>query len=137
RRDVATTLLVGAEGQQRRTEHVEADDVGEFRCSRRRELLIDDDLLGDRPAAAAELHGPCAADVAGLVAAPLPGAQRVHPRLERSRQVRRVRPFGGEERPDLVLELALGIGGGESHELRSYQVPTARGRQQVGSKGYL
>ena len=73
-----------------------------------RELLVDDDLLGGRAAAAAELARPRAADVAGLVAARLPAAQRVHPLVQRARQARGVGPLGGEEVPDLLLEPALG-----------------------------
>ena len=49
RRDVAAALLVGAEAQQRRPEHVEADDVDELGRAGGGELLVDDDLLGGRP----------------------------------------------------------------------------------------
>ena len=49
RRDVPAALLVAAEAQQRGPEHVEADDVGELRGSRCRQLLVDHDLLGRGP----------------------------------------------------------------------------------------
>ena len=122
RRDVPAPLLVAAEAQQRRPEHVEADDVRELRRAGGRELLVDDDLLGGRPAAAAELERPGAADVAGRVAAGLPGAERLHPVLERARETGGVRALGGEEAADLLLEPALGLCRGELHELRSYQL---------------
>ena len=48
RRDVAEALLVAAEAQQRRAEDVQADDVDELRRAGRRQLLVDDDLLGRR-----------------------------------------------------------------------------------------
>ena len=48
--EVAAALLVAAEAQQRRSQHVEADDVGELRRAGRRQLLVDDDLLGGRRA---------------------------------------------------------------------------------------
>ena len=81
-RDVAPALLVRAEAQQRRPEHVEADDVDELRGAGGRELLVDDDLLDGRPPAAAEGLRPGAPDVAGLVAGRLPLAQHLHAGVE-------------------------------------------------------
>ena len=107
RRHVTAPLLVGAEAQQRWAEDVEPDDVDELGGAGGGELLVDDDLLGGRPSAAAELARPRASDVAGLVAARLPVAQDLHPVLQRPRQPRRVRALRSEEVPDLVLQPAL------------------------------
>ena len=113
RRDVATTLLVAAEAQERRTEHVEADDVHEFRRARGREFLVDEDLLDRRVPAAAELTRPRAAHVSGLVAAALPAPQCLDPLVERVGKV--LRDVLGEELADLVLEPPLGLCHRESH----------------------
>ena len=85
RRDVAGALLVVAEAQQRRPEDVEPDDIDELRRARGRELLVDDDLLGRRAAASAELAGPRATHEAGLVARRLPFTQDRHPLVKLSR----------------------------------------------------
>jgi hypothetical protein len=107
RRHVTAPLLVRAEAQQRWAEDVEPDDVDELGGAGSGELLIDDDLLGDRPSPAPELERPRASDVAGLVAARLPVPQDVHALLQRPWQPRRVRALRGEEGPDLVLEPAF------------------------------
>ena len=90
-RDVASLLLVGAEGEQRRAEHVQADDRDELRRSGGGELLVDDDLLGGGPSAAAVLGRPGAPDVARLVEPALPVAQR-------QRSARRARGAGTRRR---------------------------------------
>src|SRR4051794_17110430 len=116
RRDVAAPLLVGAEAQQRGAEHVEPHDVDELGRAGGRELRAAPDLRRGGPPAAAELGRPRAAHVAGLVAARLPRPQRLDALLERSRQAPRIGRLGGEERPDLLLEPALGVARGKSHE---------------------
>ena len=121
RRDVASALLVGAEAQQRRAEHVEADDVDELRGPCRGELLVDDDLLDRRAAAPTELLGPGAADVAGVVAARLPAAQHLHAVVQRPWKVGRSQSIPREERPDLLLQRAFCGRRLELHEVTSYQ----------------
>src|SRR5437764_6242756 len=96
---MALALLVSPEAQERRAEHVEADHAYELRRARRRKLLVDDDLLDRGPAAAAELLGPRAADVARPVAERLPGAEHLDPLVE-------TRGQGGERRRGRVEELA-------------------------------
>src|SRR5215211_3578141 len=107
RGDVATALRVGAEAQQRRPQHVEADDVGELRGSRCRQLLVDHDLLGHRASAAAELQRPGSPDVARFVAACLPGPQGADPVVERPWQPSRPRALDSQEPANLLLEPAL------------------------------
>ena len=51
RRDIACPLGVVAERQQRGTDHVETDDVGELGRAGGRQFLVDDDLLHGRAAA--------------------------------------------------------------------------------------
>ena len=135
RRDVAPALLVGAEAQQRRPEHVEADDTHVLGRAGGGELLVDDDLLGGRAAAAPELARPRPADVPGRVAARLPAAQRVHASVQRARQVARVEPLGGKEGPDLLLERALGGRGSESHGAAHYQSDVTSGTLVVEKAG--
>ena len=77
---MAALLLVGAEREERRTEHVEPDDGDELGRARGGELAIDDDLLGGRSSATSELGRPGASDISGLVELPLPLAQRGDPR---------------------------------------------------------
>jgi hypothetical protein len=101
---VAPALRVGAEAQQRRSEHVEADDVHELGRAGGRELLVDDDLLRGRSAAAAELARPGPADVPRLVAPRLPGAERLDALVQRVGELARVDGLAGEEGADLVLE---------------------------------
>jgi hypothetical protein len=119
---VAAALLVVAEGQQRRAEHVEPHHVDELRRARGRELLVDDDLLGRRRPAPAELARPGAPDVAGRVAAGLPAAQHLDALVERVRQPARVEGRRRQEPPHLVLQPPFGFRRAESHELRSYQL---------------
>ena len=120
-RDVAPALLVVAEAQQRRPEHVEPDHVDELRRARGGELLVDDDLLDGRPSAAAELAGPRAADEAGRVAGGLPLAQHGHPVVKGAGERRADLRGLGQEAANLVLERPLLIGSSKLHELRSYQ----------------
>ena len=115
RGDVAAALLVGAEAQQRRSEHVEADDVHELRSARRGELLVDDDLLDGRPPAAAELRRPGAAHVSGLVAAGLPRAQGFDALVERPREVGGRDAAALQEVADLGLQLLFVWADVESH----------------------
>ena len=100
-------MLVAAEAQERRAEHVESDDVHEFRRARRREFLVDEDLLDRRVPAAAELTRPRAAHVSGLVTAALPAPQCLDPLVERVGKV--LRDVLGEELADLFLEPPLGL----------------------------
>ena len=72
-------LGIGAECEQGGTEDVEPDDRDELGRSRRSQLLIDDDLLRGRPAAAPELGRPGAADEAGRVELGLPPPQILDP----------------------------------------------------------
>ena len=106
---MAPALLVGAEAQQRRPEHVEADDVDELGRAGGGELLVDDDLLGGRPAAAAELARPGAArrSPAAWQRACQPRSASIRSSSARGSS-RGVGPLGGEEAADLLLERALG-----------------------------
>ena len=128
RRDVPPPLLVVAEAQQRRAEHVESDDVDELRSARRGELLVDDDLLDGRPSAAAELARPRAADEPGRVAGGLPLAQHGHPVIKGAGESRAHLRGLGQEAANLVLERPLLIGSSKLHELRSYQSCQRSGR---------
>ena len=80
--DVASLLLVTAEGEERRTEHVEPDDGNELGCAGGSELAIDDDLLGGGPPAASERRRPRPPDVPRLVQLPLPLAECRDPGVE-------------------------------------------------------
>ena len=96
-------LLLGAEGEQCRPEDVQPDDRDELRCARGCELLIDDDLLGARAAAAADLGRPRPADEARLEAACLPFAQVRDPLVEGVGQLGGVGAVLREERARLLL----------------------------------
>ena len=115
RRDVPPALLVRAEAQQRRAEDVEPDDVDELRGARRRELLVDDDLLDGRPAAATESLWPRTSDVPGFVAGGLPVAEDLHPFVERAREVGRRQAALRQEGADLRLKRAFLVGGAKLH----------------------
>jgi len=108
-------LLVVAEPQQRRTEHVEPDDVHELRRAARSQFLVDDDLLDCRTASASELRRPCPADEPGLVARALPAPQRLHPVIEPSGQILRAKVRARQECADLIRERAFRSGLGELH----------------------
>src|SRR5512132_1683299 len=108
-------LLIVAEAQQRRSQHVESDDVDELRRARGRELLIDDDLLDRRTAAATELARPRTTHVAGLVAGGMPTAQDLHPVVQRPRKVRSSQAVPSQECLDLFLQRPLLFCGLEPH----------------------
>ena len=120
--DVARALGIVAERQQRGTDHVQTDDVGELGRAGGRQFLVDDDLLHGRAAATSELRRPCPADVAGLIAQALPLAQETHPVIEPVGHVLWGRTVLAQELPDLVPEPSLLGGLTEIHELKSYQI---------------
>ncbi len=70
-------LLVGAEVDDGRSEKPLADDPDAPRALRSRVLLVEDDLLREREAAAAELLGPPDPDPPGLTQRALPGGALV------------------------------------------------------------
>ena len=70
-------LLVGAEVDDGRPEKPLADDPDAPRALRSRVLLVEDDLLREREAAAAELLGPPDPDPPGLTERALPGGALV------------------------------------------------------------
>jgi hypothetical protein len=107
RRDVAALLLVCAEGEERRAEDVEADDRDELGRARGREFLVDDDLLGRRAAAAAELGRPSAPDVPRLVELCLPAPQVRDALVERVGQLVRLRPMLRQIGANLVAQPLL------------------------------
>ena len=104
---MAAALLVAAEREDRRPEYVEPDDRDPLGRARGRHLLVDDDLLDRRAAAAAELGGPGTADVARVVAAGLPAAEVRDPLVELVRKIRGIGTVLGEELAHLVAKCAL------------------------------
>ena len=133
RRHVTVPLLVGSEGQQRGADDVEADHVDELGRSRGGQLLVDDDLLDGRPAAAAEQRRPRAPDEARLVAARLPVAEEPDALVERVRHLGRLRAVTREEAPHLVAQRPFLVGEAELHVVRPDPCPRAHPLEQPGA----
>src|SRR3989454_4951255 len=107
---------------QRRAEHRQPAAVHELGRLGARHLLEQDDLLGERRAAAAELPGPVHADITGLPHRLLPAAQPPHlvdvgARRREGLAAQLVRHVGLEPRPDLLPKHLLPLAELEIHSL--------------------
>src|SRR5881409_1301779 len=105
---------------QRRAEHRQPAAVHELGRLGARHLLEQDDLLGERRAAAAELPGPVHADITGLPHRLLPAAQPPHlvdvgARRREGLAAQIVRHAGLEPRPNLLPKHLLPLAELEIH----------------------
>jgi len=124
---------------QRRAEHREPAAVDELGRLGARHFLEEDDLLGERGAAAAELLRPVHADVAGLPHRLLPGAQPpdlvdVRPRRRERLPPQVVRHVALEPRPNLLPKRLLLLAELEIHSSTSPAGHSRTGRSRTGDE---
>ncbi|MFN8204895.1 MAG: hypothetical protein U0S48_20250 [Solirubrobacteraceae bacterium] len=99
----------------RRTDHLQADDPDELRRPSDRELVVGDELLHERRPTPAELLRPGDVDEPRLVQLALPAAQERDPLVEVLRDGVRGRQVLGQEGAHLVADRDLFRAQGQAH----------------------
>ena len=111
----ALLLLVGAVGDHDRAAHDQAQHVGGRGHPLAGQLLVEDRLLDQRRALAAELLGPGESRPAGIVHLLLPGAAELELGLDRRPRGRGPGWFSSSQLAHLVAEGGLGLGQRQVH----------------------
>ncbi len=112
---VPRLLRVGAVGDDRRADDVDADGPDGGGGAGAGELAVDHELGHGAGAAAAVLAGPVGADEARLVQARLPRPEPADALVERGGDRAGLRQVLGEERAGFLADLSFGVGQGQTH----------------------